>query len=98
MYDLIIRGARLSDEQVVDIALQDGRIAAIGKVQGNAQHERDLAGRYYLSAGWIDSTFTAIPNHQFIMMKRMRLVLRMASPRLSMRAAPAQSTLMTFTG
>lgn len=55
MYDLIIRGARLSDEQVVDIALQDGRIAAIGKVQGNAQHERDLAGRYYLSAGWIDS-------------------------------------------
>ncbi|MGC1038336.1 amidohydrolase/deacetylase family metallohydrolase [Pantoea agglomerans] len=55
MYDLIIRGARLSDEQVVDIALQDGRIAAIGKVQGNAQHEHDLAGRYYLSAGWIDS-------------------------------------------
>ncbi|MGC1060513.1 amidohydrolase/deacetylase family metallohydrolase [Pantoea agglomerans] len=55
MYDLIIRGARLSDEQVVDIALQDGRIAAIGKVQGNAKHEHDLAGRYYLSAGWIDS-------------------------------------------
>ncbi|KYN66609.1 MAG: amidohydrolase/deacetylase family metallohydrolase [Pantoea agglomerans] len=61
MYDLIIRGARLSDEQVVDIALQDGRIAAIGKVQGNAQHERDLAGRYYLSAGWIDSHVHCYP-------------------------------------
>ncbi|MCX2191639.1 amidohydrolase/deacetylase family metallohydrolase [Pantoea agglomerans] len=61
MYDLIIRGARLSDEQVVDIALQDGRIAAIGKVQGNAQRERDLAGRYYLSAGWIDSHVHCYP-------------------------------------
>ncbi|MCL9651214.1 amidohydrolase/deacetylase family metallohydrolase [Pantoea agglomerans] len=61
MYDLIIRGARLSDEQVVDIALQDGRIAAIGKVQGNAERERDLAGRYYLSAGWIDSHVHCYP-------------------------------------
>ena len=61
MYDLIIRGARLSDEQVVDIALQDGRIAAIGKVQGSAQRERDLAGRYYLSAGWIDSHVHCYP-------------------------------------
>ena len=61
MYDLIIRGARLSDEQVVDIALQDGRITAIGKVQGNAQRERDLAGCYYLSAGWIDSHVHCYP-------------------------------------
>jgi len=61
MYDFIIRGARLCDEQVVDIALQDGRIAAIGKVQGNAQHEHDLAGRYYLSAGWIDSHVHCYP-------------------------------------
>lgn len=61
MYDLIIRNARLSDEQVVDIALQDGRIAAIGKVQGSAQRERDLAGRYYLSAGWIDSHVHCYP-------------------------------------
>lgn len=61
MYDLIIRAARLSDEQVVDIALQDGRIAAVGKVQGKAQRERDLAGRYYLSAGWIDSHVHCYP-------------------------------------
>ncbi|SFO33161.1 dihydroorotase [Candidatus Pantoea varia] len=61
MYDLIIRNARLSDEQVVDIALQDGRIADVGKVQGTAQRERDLAGRYYLSAGWIDSHVHCYP-------------------------------------
>lgn len=61
MYDLIIRAARLSDEQVVDIALQDGRIAAVGNVQGKARRERDLAGRYYISAGWIDSHVHCYP-------------------------------------
>jgi len=61
MYDLIIRAARLCDEQVVDIALQDGRIAAVGNVQGNARRERDLAGRYYVSAGWIDSHVHCYP-------------------------------------
>lgn len=61
MYDLIIRNARLSDEQVVDIALQDGRIAAMGNVQGTARRERDLAARFYLSAGWIDSHVHCYP-------------------------------------
>ena len=61
MFDLIIRRARLSDEQVVDIALQDGKIAAIGRVDGAARRERDLAGRYYLSAGWIDSHVHCYP-------------------------------------
>lgn len=61
MYDLIIRNARLSDEQVVDIALQDGRIAAVGNVKGKARRERDLAGRFYLSAGWIDSHVHCYP-------------------------------------
>ena len=61
MYDLIIRNARLSDEQVVDIALQDGRIAAVGNVQGTARRERDLAARFYLSAGWIDSHVHCYP-------------------------------------
>lgn len=61
MYDLIIRAARLCDEQVVDIALQDGRIAAIGYVQGRARRERNLAGRFYLSAGWIDSHVHCYP-------------------------------------
>ncbi|WP_338571650.1 amidohydrolase/deacetylase family metallohydrolase [Erwinia billingiae] len=55
MYDLIIRRARLADGSVTDIALQDGKIVALGEVTGTATAERDLAGRYWLSAGWIDS-------------------------------------------
>lgn len=61
MFDLIIRDARLSDEQRVDIAVLDGKIAAIGDVQGKAKSERNLAGRYYLSAGWIDSHVHCYP-------------------------------------
>jgi len=61
MYDLIIRAARLCNEQVVDIALQDGRIAAVGSVGGSAKQECHLAGRYYLSAGWIDSHVHCYP-------------------------------------
>ncbi len=61
MFDIIIRHARLSDEQIADIAIVDGKIAAIGDVQGEAKSERDLAGRYYLSAGWIDSHVHCYP-------------------------------------
>ncbi|RWR01066.1 dihydroorotase [[Pantoea] beijingensis] len=61
MFDLIIRRARLTDERVVDIALHDGKIAAIGELQDKAKQERDLAGRYYLSAGWIDSHVHCYP-------------------------------------
>ena len=55
MFDLILRRARLCDEQLVDIALRDGKIAVVGNVTGSAQQERDLGGRWYVSAGWIDS-------------------------------------------
>lgn len=61
MFDLIIRDARLSDERLVDVAVQDGKIAVIGSVQGEAKSERNLAGRYYLSAGWIDSHVHCYP-------------------------------------
>lgn len=61
MFDLILRRARLCDEQLVDIALQDGKIAAVGVVNGVAAQERDLAGRYYVSAGWIDSHVHCYP-------------------------------------
>ncbi|MDL4915287.1 MAG: amidohydrolase/deacetylase family metallohydrolase [Enterobacterales bacterium endosymbiont of Blomia tropicalis] len=61
MFDLIIRDARLSDERLVDIAVQDGKIAVIGSVQGEAKSERNLAGRYYLSAGWIDAHVHCYP-------------------------------------
>ena len=61
MFDLIIRRARLVDERLVDIAVRDGKIAALGSVQGEAKSERDLAGRFYLSAGWIDSHVHCYP-------------------------------------
>ncbi|MGB9095774.1 amidohydrolase/deacetylase family metallohydrolase [Erwinia sp.] len=61
MFDLIIRRARLADGSVTDIALQDGKIAALGEVKGNAAEERDLAGRFWLSAGWIDSHVHCYP-------------------------------------
>lgn len=61
MFDLIIRRARLCDETLTDIAVRDGKIAALGTVNGNAKQERDLGGRYYLSAGWIDSHVHCYP-------------------------------------
>lgn len=55
MFDLILRQARLVDDTVIDIALKDGKIAALGEVTGEAREERQLNGEYYVSAGWIDS-------------------------------------------
>lgn len=61
MFDLIIRRARLVDETLVDIAIQDGKIAAVGQVSGEAKDERVLDGTLYLSAGWIDSHVHCYP-------------------------------------
>ncbi|WP_034944515.1 amidohydrolase/deacetylase family metallohydrolase [Erwinia oleae] len=61
MFDLIIRRARLADGSLTDIAIHDGKIAALGDVQGAATQERDLEGRYWLSAGWIDSHVHCYP-------------------------------------
>jgi dihydroorotase len=55
MYDLILRRARLPDERLIDIAILDGKIAAVGEVTGRARVEQTLAVDCYLSAGWIDS-------------------------------------------
>lgn len=62
MYDLILRRARLIDDQLVDIALQDGKIAAIGALDQPARQVKDLEGRYYVSAGWIDSHVHCYPD------------------------------------
>ncbi|HDL8586757.1 amidohydrolase/deacetylase family metallohydrolase [Yersinia enterocolitica] len=67
MYDFIITRAVLVDGRQVDIAINNGKIVAvdtaISAVQNNqtgllakpAKNVLDLAGKYYLSAGWIDS-------------------------------------------
>nr|WP_318379517.1 amidohydrolase/deacetylase family metallohydrolase [uncultured Enterobacter sp.] len=55
MYDLLLRRARLVDDTIVDIAVQDGQIAAIGEIDAGAVKTLDLNGEHYVSAGWIDS-------------------------------------------
>ncbi len=61
MFDLILRQARLADERIVDIAIQDGKIAALGDVSGPAREEFNLDGKGYVSAGWIDSHVHCYP-------------------------------------
>jgi dihydroorotase len=58
-YDLLLRGARVLDstqelDDVRDIAIQDGRIAALAAhLDGPAREEIDLRGKL-LTPGWID--------------------------------------------
>ncbi|MEN5017049.1 amidohydrolase/deacetylase family metallohydrolase [Erwinia sp. Eh17-17] len=61
MFDLIIRRARLSDGGFSDVAISAGKIAAVGTIEGTAVREWDLGGRYWLSAGWIDSHVHCYP-------------------------------------
>ena len=73
MYDFIITGAVLVDGRQVDIAINDGKIAAISAAITedkenqtksqiySAKKVLDLAGKYYLSAGWIDSHVHCYP-------------------------------------
>lgn len=54
--DLLIKNAKLANGTFTDIALFQGKIAAIGSnLQHQAEKTIDLEGRSYLSAGWIDS-------------------------------------------
>ncbi len=62
MYGLLIKNARLANGSVTDIALEDGKIAAIGK-RGDAAAQQviDLKERAYVSAGWIDAHVHCFP-------------------------------------
>lgn len=64
MYDMIIRAGRLGDGQLVDIAIREGKIAAIGSLPGTAaaQQTLDLGGRVHVSAGWIDGHTHCYPS------------------------------------
>lgn len=61
MFDLLLRHARLVDDTVSDIALKDGKIAALGDVDGPALKTIELGGECYVSAGWIDSHVHCYP-------------------------------------
>lgn len=58
VYDLVIRNGRVLDGMGnpwirADVAIRDGRFAAVGRVPGRGRQEIDAAGRY-VSPGWID--------------------------------------------
>ena len=63
MYDLIIRQALRADGSLTDIAIQDGKFAAIGTLAADATARQtlDLQGKIYTSAGWIDSHVHCYP-------------------------------------
>ncbi len=57
-YDLVIRGGRVLDGAgnpwvSADIAIQNGKIAKIGRIEGAGVREINVAGKY-VSPGWID--------------------------------------------
>ncbi|MDU1144514.1 amidohydrolase/deacetylase family metallohydrolase [Aeromonas rivipollensis] len=56
MYDIIIRAGRQGNGQLIDIAIQDGKIAALGALPETTEAKRTLtlAGQVHVSAGWID--------------------------------------------
>ena len=61
MFDLLLRRARQVDDTLTDIAIVDGKIAALGDLNGPARQSIDLGGEYYVSAGWIDSHVHCYP-------------------------------------
>ncbi len=62
MFDLLLRRARLVDDTLTDIAIQDGKIAALGEISAPSHKTIELGGNYYVSAGWIDSHVHCYPN------------------------------------
>ncbi|WP_404681025.1 amidohydrolase/deacetylase family metallohydrolase [Raoultella terrigena] len=62
MFDLLLRRARLVDDTLTDIAIQDGKIAALGEISAPARKTVELDGSCYASAGWIDSHVHCYPN------------------------------------
>jgi N-acyl-D-aspartate/D-glutamate deacylase len=57
-YDIVIRNGRVLDGMgnpwiAADVAIKDGRFAALGRIEGRGAREIDAANRY-VSPGWID--------------------------------------------
>ncbi|MFW0767976.1 amidohydrolase/deacetylase family metallohydrolase [Trabulsiella odontotermitis] len=61
MFDLLLRRARLVDDTLTDIAILDGKIAALGDITAPAKKTVELHGEVYVSAGWIDSHVHCYP-------------------------------------
>lgn len=65
MFDLLLRHARLVDDTLTNIALQDGKIAALGDVDGPAVKTIDLRGECYVSAGCNAANNFGLIHNQF---------------------------------
>lgn len=100
MYDLVIRGARLADDTLIDLAVKDGKIASVGRLAADVRAVRqlDLAGNCRLSAGWIDAHVHCYPESPIYHDERDRVgsASPAASPAWSMRAAPVPTISTLF--
>lgn len=65
MFDLLLRRARLADDTLTDIAIQDGKIAATGDIDAPARKTVELNGDVFVSAGWMTPTYTATRTPRF---------------------------------
>lgn len=62
---MLIKNARLANEQVIDIEIEEGIITKVGSgLMGDIIY--DLEEKYYISAGWIDAHAHAFDNYAFI--------------------------------
>lgn len=56
MLDLLIKNAKQVNGQIIDIAIQDGKITKVGEgLDADATEIFDLKEEHYISAGWIDA-------------------------------------------
>lgn len=94
MFDLLLRHARLVEDTLTNIALQDGKIAVLGDVDGPALKTIDLRGECTLVRVGLILTFTATRHHRFTTTNRTAWVLPLALPQWWMPVALAQTTLM----
>ncbi|MEN2666187.1 hypothetical protein [Listeria aquatica] len=55
MIDLLIKNGKNSQEEPLSVAITNGKISAVApQINDEAERIIDLAGKHYISAGWID--------------------------------------------
>lgn len=63
MYDVLIKNAKLVSGEMTDIAIKDGKIAALGTITDvTATRTMTLDNQVFVSAGWIDGHTHCYPN------------------------------------
>ena len=97
MFDLLLRRARLTDDTLTDIAIQDGKIAAVGDITDPAHRTVELNGDTYVSAGWIDSHVHCYPNSPIYHDEPDSVGIATGVTSVVTRAAPGQMTWTTST-